>query len=123
MAEQATGVAPRDISPESAAKLRDTGDAQLIDVRQPYEWEAGRIAGARHIALGSISGQAEAIERQRPVVFVCRSGSRSAMAADAFREAGYDAYNLEGGLLAWVDRGLPLEPEDGEVAPSGADGS
>lgn len=122
MVEQATGVASRDISPERVAELRDTGDAQLIDVREPYEWEAGRIAEARHIALGAISGEAATIDRERPIVFVCRTGSRSAMATDAFRKAGYDAYNLDGGLLAWVDRGLPLEPEDGEVASSRAGG-
>jgi rhodanese-related sulfurtransferase len=122
MAEQATGVAPRDISPDGVVELCDVGNAQLIDVREPYEWEAGRIAGARHIPLGAISGEAATIERKRPIVFICRSGSRSAMATDAFREAGYDAYNLDGGLLAWVDRGLPFEPEDGEVASSRADG-
>ncbi len=60
--------------------------------------------------------QAAEIEPERPVVFYCRSGARSAMATGAFRAAGFEAYNLDGGLLAWVERGLPIEPEDGSVA-------
>ena len=47
------------------------------------------------------------------MVFYCRSGNRSAMAAEAFREAGYDAHNLAGGITAWVDARTPLEPADG----------
>jgi rhodanese-related sulfurtransferase len=57
------------------------------------------------------------VPRDRPVVFYCRSGSRSALAAAAFRQAGWDAYNLEGGVTAWVERGHELDPSDGEVAP------
>jgi rhodanese-related sulfurtransferase len=49
------------------------------------------------------------------VVFYCRSGGRSAMATQAFSEAGYDAHNMTGGLLAWDAAGLPLEPESGYV--------
>jgi rhodanese-related sulfurtransferase len=53
------------------------------------------------------------------VIFYCRSGSRSALAATAFRLAGWDAYNLEGGLEAWASAGLALDPPDGEVAEPG----
>jgi rhodanese-related sulfurtransferase len=106
----------RDVTPEQVDALRRDEDAQLIDVREPDEWEAGRIAGARHIALGEVAAQAQTIEQDRPVVFYCRVGARSAMAADAFRRAGYDAYSLDGGLEAWAGAGRPLEPEDGSVA-------
>ena len=106
-----------DVSPERVAELRAAGDVQLVDVREPYEWEAGRIAGARHIELTEVAARAESIDRDRPVVFYCRVGSRSAMAAGAFRRAGYEAYSMQGGLEAWAGRGLPLEPEDGTVAP------
>jgi len=51
------------------------------------------------------------------VVFQCRVGNRSAFATEAFRNAGYDAYNLAGGIEAWREAGLPLEPEDATVAP------
>ena len=50
------------------------------------------------------------------MVFYCRSGARSALAAQAFRASGFDAYNLAGGLVAWTERGLPLEPDGGAVA-------
>jgi rhodanese-related sulfurtransferase len=105
-----------EIAPDRAAGLIETGEAELIDVRRPYEWEAGRIEGARPIELNELTGEAESISRQRPVIFYCRSGNRSALAAAAFRQAGWDAYNLAGGLLAWVEQGLPLDPVDGEVA-------
>ena len=50
------------------------------------------------------------------MVLYCRVGGRSAIAADAFRRAGYDAYTMSGGLIEWEARGLPLEPEGGRVA-------
>ena len=106
----------RDISPERAEALHRDQDAQLIDVREDYEWDAGRIGGARHIVLGEVAAQASSIDQARPVVFYCRVGSRSAMAADAFRGAGYEAYSLDGGLQAWAAEGRPLEPDDGTVA-------
>jgi rhodanese-related sulfurtransferase len=107
-----------DYSPQQLAALleRGDGDIQLIDVREPDEHEAGRIAGDRLVPLMELSARADSIERGRPVVFYCRSGSRSAMATEAFRGAGYDAHNMTGGLLEWHAAGLPLEPEDGRVA-------
>ena len=56
------------------------------------------------------------LDRARPVVFYCRSGERSQMAVEAFRASGWDAYAMTGGLLAWAEAGLPLEPEGAEVA-------
>ena len=105
-----------DLAPERVAELLSAGEAQVVDVREPYEYEAGHIAGVRHIELERLAGRAEEIDRSRPVVFHCRLGIRSAMAAQAFRAAGYDAFNMEGGLVAWTDSGLPLEPEGGSVA-------
>jgi rhodanese-related sulfurtransferase len=102
-----------DIAPEQVAELQRTGTIQLVDVREPYEWEAGRIPGTRHVTLGEVAQQAETIDRDTPVVFICRVGGRSTMAADAFRRAGYEAYSLAGGVLAWEARGLPFE---GQVA-------
>lgn len=105
-----------DLSPQRVAELLEAGEVQLIDVREPYEHEAGRIGGARHIELERLASQAETIDRDKPVVFQCRLGIRSAMATQAFRASGFDAYNLDGGIQAWVDAGLPIEPEDGRVA-------
>ena len=106
-----------DYTPQQVAdQIAADGDAQLIDVREADENAAGRIAGGRLIELGRLSAGAASIDRDRPVIFYCRSGARSAMATQAFAEAGYDAHNMTGGLLEWAAAGLPLEPEDGTVA-------
>jgi rhodanese-related sulfurtransferase len=105
-----------EITPERVAELQREGDVQLVDVREDYEWEAGRIEGARHLELGRVAAEAASIDKQAPVVFYCRVGSRSAMAATAFRQAGYEAYSMRGGLVAWDRQGLGLEPDDGTVA-------
>jgi rhodanese-related sulfurtransferase len=108
-----------DLEPGRVKELVEAGEAQLVDVREPYEWEAGRIAGAKHIELEHLAGQADAIEKEKPVIFQCRLGRRSALATDAFRAVGYDAYNMRGGIQAWTEAGLPIEPEDGHVAEHG----
>jgi rhodanese-related sulfurtransferase len=95
-----------EIPPQRARELLASGAAQAVDVREPYEWEAGHLDGARHIELRNVPAEAGAVEG--PVVFYCRSGERSAMAAEAFAAAGREAYTLAGGLLAWADAGLPL---------------
>ena len=105
-----------DVDPDRARELIDAGEVQLVDVREPHEWDAGRIAGARHIEIERLASEAGSLERDRPVLFYCRIGARSGMAANAFRRAGYDAYSVDGGLTEWHRRGLPLEPEDGTVA-------
>lgn len=105
-----------DYAPQQVAELLAQGDIQLIDVRQPEEREAGHIAGDRFIELSQLAAQVDSIDRERPVVFYCRSGSRSAMATEAFRGAGFDAHNMLGGLLDWDAAGLPLDPPDGYVA-------
>jgi rhodanese-related sulfurtransferase len=113
----ADGTVPSmDVEPERVAELQREGAIQLIDVREDHEWDAGRIPGARHLALGVLTSEAETIHRETPVVFYCRVGGRSAMATNAFRRAGYDAYNMRGGVVEWEARGLPLEPSDGRVA-------
>ena len=105
-----------DVAPEQVHEQHEQGSIQLVDVRESYEWEAGRLAGARHVELERLASKAETIDRERPVVFYCRVGARSGMAASAFRRAGYQAYSMDGGITAWHARGLPLEPDDGEVA-------
>ena len=105
-----------EIDPADVAKLAESGEADVIDVRRDYEHEAGHIAGSRQIEMNELTANAASIPKDRPVVFYCRGGSRSAMAAEAFSQAGFDAHNMTGGMNAWVAQGLPLEPEDGEVA-------
>jgi hydroxyacylglutathione hydrolase/adenylyltransferase/sulfurtransferase len=100
-----------EVTPQDVRQRLDAGEIQVVDVREQYEWDAGRIAGARHIEMERLASQADTIDRDRPVVFVCRAGARSGMAAQAFRGSGYDAHNMAGGMTAWDDGDLPMEPE------------
>lgn len=110
MAEQAT---EHDLAPRRASEL---DGAQLVDVRTSEEYETSHLMGALHIPLERLQESADSLDRERPVVFYCRSGDRSQMAVDAFRNSGWDAYAISGGLVAWTEDGLPLEPEGAEVA-------
>lgn len=103
-----------ELEPGQAAELIASG-AELIDVRRAYEYEGGHLGGARNVEMNELSAAAGSIDRDRPVLFYCRTGDRSAMAAQAFREAGYYSYNLAGGIVAWAGAGRSLEPDGGEV--------
>jgi rhodanese-related sulfurtransferase len=105
-----------DLPPKRVKEILDAGEAELVDVREQYEWDAGRIPGAKHIELERLAGRADELPKDRPVIFQCRMGRRSALATDAFRAVGFDAYNMRGGIEAWAEEDLPLEPEDGTVA-------
>ena len=98
------------------AELLEAGDADAIDVREDDEWEVGRVPGARHVPILEVAAQADTVDRERLVVFYCRSGNRSALVADAFRAGGYHAHNMSGGISAWAQAGLDLEPAGGSVA-------
>ena len=97
-----------DVTPQRTRELLESGEAVVVDVREPYEREAGHIEGTRHIEVAKLSEQAGTLPRDRPVIFQCRVGGRSTMAAQAFRASGYDAYSMEGGLVRWNDEGLPV---------------
>lgn len=92
---------------EAAARLRE-GGWQVVDVRTVEERPDGVIEGDVHIALDELSQRAGEIDPGRPALIYCRSGARSAMAVSALRTAGYDAHNLAGGMLAWLEARLPV---------------
>ena len=100
-----------ELSPREVAEHIDR--VQLVDVREPYEFEAGHIPCARHVELARLAEEAGSLDRDRPLVFYCRVGARSAVATQAFRASGYDAHSMAGGLVSWADSGLPFE---GQVA-------
>lgn len=88
-------------------------DLHLLDVREPDEWQAGRITGSQHIPLGQLRARIAEVPKDRTVLTVCRHGNRSDAAARGLRSLGYTVENLEGGVTAWKQAGLPLESEDG----------
>jgi rhodanese-related sulfurtransferase len=105
-----------EVSTEETAGALADDSAQVIDVREPYERDAGYVDGTRHIEMGRLAGSADELDPGRPVIFVCRVGGRSLMAAQAFRQAGFDAYSMAGGVERWADEGRPLTPDGAYVA-------
>jgi rhodanese-related sulfurtransferase len=90
-------------------------DLFLLDVREPQEWRAGHVDGSTHIPMGHLGVRQEELPADQPIVCICRSGQRSATVTSALAGAGYEAHNLEGGLLAWVEARLPLVTDEGEA--------
>lgn len=96
---------PWDISVEDLKKLQDEqAEFVLIDVREPHEYEICQIGGDL-IPLGQLASRIHELDPQAHVVVHCRSGGRSAKAVAALREAGFqNAWNVQGGILAWIER-------------------
>ena len=105
-----------EVDPGSAADRLATGEAVALDVREVDEWAAGRIPGALHIPLDELNRRQADIPSGRPIIAVCRSGSRSAAVTEALLRAGYQAENLAGGMKAWKAAGLGIDPPDGWIA-------
>lgn len=85
----------------------------LLDVREPLEWDAGHAPGAHHVPMGELGGRQAELPSEQLIVAVCRSGARSAAVVGALIRAGYQAENLEGGMLAWREADLPMVAEGG----------
>ena len=105
-----------EVSPAETAQAIADGSATVVDVREPYEWEVGRMPGTIHIPLERLASRAEELDKDHPVIFQCRAGVRSLMAAQAFAAAGFQARSMAGGIQAWANDGRPLEPDGGLVA-------
>ena len=100
----------RRIQAEEAKALIDSGQATVVDVREPWEYAKDHIAEARLVPLAKIiTAPAENVTADN-VIFVCEVGQRSAVAAEVAASLGKDnLYNLEGGMTAWRQRGYPVE--------------
>lgn len=99
------------IDAEQARAMVDQGDVHLIDVREPDEWEEFHAPQAKHVPLQTfLSSPGQYVAPGDSVVFVCARGHRSAVAAEMASAVGLEnAYNLEGGMNDWRDRGYPVE--------------
>jgi rhodanese-related sulfurtransferase len=97
------------LSATEARDLADRGAITLVDVREPNEWEAGRIPGAVHAPLSRLGDAAATLPSDKPVVFYCRSGVRSAQAITIVQRLGlpHDTH-MAGGIVAWQAAGLPV---------------
>jgi len=101
-----------EVDPLAADEAAQQG-ALLLDVREPSEFAAGHAPGAVNVPLGELGARLDDLSAERMVVCVCRSGGRSATAADLLVGARRDAANLVGGMLAWAREGLPVITADG----------
>jgi rhodanese-related sulfurtransferase len=99
------------LSEVPAASVPD--GAWLLDVREPDEWAAGYAPGARHIPLGQLGTRSTEIPRDETVYVICRSGHRSARAAQALVSGGWEAVNVAGGMQDWAAAGRPMATDSG----------
>lgn len=92
---------------ELKEKIDNKEDFQLIDVREPFEYEMSNIKG-ENIPLANVVLEASKISKDKQVIMQCRSGKRSAAAAQQLEQLGYtNVYNLEGGIIAWASEYEP----------------
>jgi rhodanese-related sulfurtransferase len=86
---------------ELKQKIDNKEDFQLIDVREPFEYEMSNLNGL-NIPLAGVVLEASKISKDKPVIMQCRSGARSAAALMQLEQLGYtNLFNLKGGILAW----------------------
>ena len=103
---------PDEISVEQAYKFFQDG-AYILDVREPYEWKAGHIPGAKLIPLGNLALSSGDIPHLEPVIVVCRSGNRSAQARDLLKSLGFNhVTSMAGGMNDWTAAGYETVTED-----------
>lgn len=89
--------------------------AVLLDVREPVEWSAGHIEGARHIPMNDLPQRLADVPADETVVVVCKSGGRSGQVTGYLNARGHQAVNLAGGMLAWATSGKAMVSETGEA--------
>jgi rhodanese-related sulfurtransferase len=96
--------AARNITPRQAS---EHSGLHIVDVRSQAEWRTGHVPRARHIPLDQLPARLGELKGAEPVAFICQSGARSRRATKISGQAGIDAVNIDGGMLAWQRAGLP----------------
>jgi rhodanese-related sulfurtransferase len=93
------------ITLDELAAAKAEGPVALVDVRQPEEYEAGHVPGAKLIPLADVVARVGEIPTEGPVYVICATGPRSQRAADFYRNRGIEAYNVDGGTKGWIEAG------------------
>jgi rhodanese-related sulfurtransferase len=91
-------------------------DVVLLDVREPDEWEQGHAPGAVHIPMTDVPARIADLDMDAEVYVICRQGGRSARVVDYLNQVGFDAVNVDGGMVAWQMAGRPLVAYGGREA-------
>jgi rhodanese-related sulfurtransferase len=106
------------LSPKQARELIAGGDATVIDVSTDEEWgRIGNIPGALRVGADDVESRLDEIREDTRVIVVCGKGERSAEVAERLRERDVDAVSIDGGMLAWEDEKLPLQPSEDPSLP------
>lgn len=98
---------------ELSEKLKNGKRPLMIDVRQPEEYRAGHIAGAKLIPLGELSRRMDTLSKEKEIICVCATGNRSRSATKMLVRAGYNAVDMKGGMFMWQRAGLPVKKGNG----------
>ena len=112
MSETQTGTDSgfRDLKLEEVKSLIESGEYDVVDVREGWERDRGHIPGSRHVVLGQILANPAGVRFEDRTIFVCEVGERSAVASEMAVALGVqDVVNFRGGHKAWREAGLPLE--------------
>lgn len=87
-------------------KLKSPKRPFVVDVRQPEEFRTGHIINAKLIPLGELKERMNELPKDKEIVCVCASGSRSRSATKMLVSAGYNAINMNGGMMVWSGKGF-----------------
>ena len=112
MARQDSGEPYWRISLEEAKAMLDSGNAVVIDVRQPDEWAAGRVAGAIHIPVDDVLARIDELPVGKDLLFICALGVRSGLACEMAAAMNLPTdrlFNIEEGTPAWIQKSYPTE--------------
>lgn len=101
---------PQVVDVETVASIKDDPEVVLIDVREPEEYAAGHISEVTLMPMGEVPQRLDEIPTDKTVIAYCRSGNRSGQVMQFLQQQGYDnVHNMEGGIIAWEQAGLPIE--------------
>ena len=109
MSFQSSGLDPLEVDVATTVAAVGDPNVQIVDCREQNEWDASRAEGMTLMPLDSIAQRMGELDKERPVIVVCRSGRRSLIAAQQLAAAGFtDVKSMNGGLIAWAELGYPL---------------
>jgi phage shock protein E len=94
----------------TVASIKDRDDVVVLDVREPYEYEAGHIPGVTLIPMNDVPQRLSEIPTDKTVIVTCRTGNRSSQVTDYLRQQGFDnVHNMAGGIVDWEAAGYDVE--------------
>ncbi len=103
-----------DVTLDEFAAAHATGATQVVDVREPGEYQSGHVPGAASIPMGQLPNRLGEINPSKPVFVICQSGGRSSAMTDVLVHHGFDAHSVTGGTEAWTSSGRPVDTETTE---------